>query len=930
MGISGLLPLLKSIQQEKHLSTLKGKTLAVDGYVWLHKGAYGCSVELVTGKPTTKYVDYAMHRVRLLRHYGIEPYLVFDGGPLPAKQGTESERRKKRDEALIKAKNLASEGRHGEARELYVKCVDITPQHVFQLIKVLKAEAVAYVVAPYEADAQLAYLEKSGIVDGILTEDSDLLVFGCKNVYFKLDATTYTITHISRSQFSQVKDINLALWTDTEFRHMAMLSGCDYLEGLRGVGVRTANKLLRKYKTVERLLKFVGLENGNVKVPKGYLEAFKLAELAFLHQRVYDPVSEKLIHLDDPPLSEWDSEKDKFVGLDLPMDVVQQIAVGNICPSSHAPIRDINPSFRPRNRQAVNPTNPTNDPVSVKASGPMDRFLTAKPSKKPRQEPAQNTSEEVQKKKNTPTPLNTRSSGKRTLSGEMEKIQEARQRQKEQVQRQPVSSNDPSSSSRFFSAKTILSPAEDGTLAPRDGKPVASTGKLQSETEAGDVSVGTLVVEFDDEEVFEIDFEVEEIVEQEEGYRSASSLLSLDEAPSSPSSSTSHASSVPSPEKTQGQANSTESEPLTQDSDKGTYWDEDDEVLSSPVAVRIKRTWKGTLEYNNDAVPLPIISRAEVIAKTMEKIAPSKSMLPSAKGADDETMITLAPDLSGLFSSFEQRNQGPRVRQNCSISVKEKSGESVSSQAGVHLDASPLKDSVPESDFDAVEESDYEDSENIDVGAEKEWEEEQERRFKTVAQGWRARFSLGSTKPSLLRRETSLSPVAERRKSQGSEGDTKRARSKGPLQPLAVNTDSVEQKRQAPRPRKSEPSLTRSRPCSPSRGSRNEHSERDKGDPEQERLYKRRRISMPVIQAKDSSLIDLSLDAEDVVVRSKARLQAFRYAKRSHDHVIGPNSSLGSTSNIVSLLTESQSKYFFVYFRSEGGLRPHFSSILLY
>ena len=56
MGISGLLPLLKSIQQQKHLSELSGKTLAVDAYVWLHKGAYGCAAELVTGKTTTKSV----------------------------------------------------------------------------------------------------------------------------------------------------------------------------------------------------------------------------------------------------------------------------------------------------------------------------------------------------------------------------------------------------------------------------------------------------------------------------------------------------------------------------------------------------------------------------------------------------------------------------------------------------------------------------------------------------------------------------------------------------------------------------------------------------------------------------------------------------------------------------------------------------------
>jgi exonuclease-1 len=46
----------------------------------------------------------------------------------------------------------------------------------------LRAEDVEYIVAPYEADAQLCMLEREGIVDGIITEDSDLLVFGCKQV----------------------------------------------------------------------------------------------------------------------------------------------------------------------------------------------------------------------------------------------------------------------------------------------------------------------------------------------------------------------------------------------------------------------------------------------------------------------------------------------------------------------------------------------------------------------------------------------------------------------------------------------------------------------------------------------------------------------------------------------------------------------------
>ena len=42
-------------------------------------------------------------------------------------------------------------------------------------------------MAPYEADAQLTYLVKEGLADLVITEDSDLLVFGCERVLFKLD-----------------------------------------------------------------------------------------------------------------------------------------------------------------------------------------------------------------------------------------------------------------------------------------------------------------------------------------------------------------------------------------------------------------------------------------------------------------------------------------------------------------------------------------------------------------------------------------------------------------------------------------------------------------------------------------------------------------------------------------------------------------------
>lgn len=54
------------------------------------------------------------------------------------------------------------------------------------LIDVLHKLQIDVMIAPYEADAQIAYLVKEGIADIGISEDSDLLVYGCTNLVVKL------------------------------------------------------------------------------------------------------------------------------------------------------------------------------------------------------------------------------------------------------------------------------------------------------------------------------------------------------------------------------------------------------------------------------------------------------------------------------------------------------------------------------------------------------------------------------------------------------------------------------------------------------------------------------------------------------------------------------------------------------------------------
>ncbi|WP_411021838.1 hypothetical protein, partial [Salmonella sp. s52031] len=84
-------------------------------------------------------------------------------------------------------KQLLREGKLSEARECFTRSVNITPSMAHDVIKTARMRGVDCVVAPYEADAQLAFLNKSGIAQAVITEDSDLLAFGCKKVILKMD-----------------------------------------------------------------------------------------------------------------------------------------------------------------------------------------------------------------------------------------------------------------------------------------------------------------------------------------------------------------------------------------------------------------------------------------------------------------------------------------------------------------------------------------------------------------------------------------------------------------------------------------------------------------------------------------------------------------------------------------------------------------------
>ncbi|KAL3376975.1 hypothetical protein AABB24_003412 [Solanum stoloniferum] len=334
MGIQGLLPLLKSIMLPINIKDLNGCSVAVDTYSWLHKGALSCSKELCKGIPTTKHIDYCMHRVNLLRHHGVKPILVFDGGPLPMKIEQENKRGRSRKENLSRAIEHETNGNMTAAYECYQKAVDISPSMAHDLIQVLKRENVCYVVAPYEADAQMTFLAISKQVDAVITEDSDLIAFGCPRIIYKMDK--FGQGHEFRySKLEQNRELSLTGFTKQMLLEMCILSGCDYLQSLPGMGLKKAHALIKKFKSYDKVIKH--LRYNTAAVSPMYEESFRKAIMTFQHQRVYDLMTEDLVHLSE--LSDCGSQDLDFLGPLIPTEIAQGIAKGDIDPFTMMPFQ---------------------------------------------------------------------------------------------------------------------------------------------------------------------------------------------------------------------------------------------------------------------------------------------------------------------------------------------------------------------------------------------------------------------------------------------------------------------------------------------------------------------------------------------------------------------------------------------------------------
>ncbi|CAH1244600.1 ERCC5 [Branchiostoma lanceolatum] len=118
----------------------------------------------------------------------------------------------------------------------------ITEQMYVESQELLRLFGIPYVQSPTEAEAQCAFLDQSKQTQGTITDDSDVWLFGGREVY--------------KNFFSQQRDMEVFKYKDvvsqlamdrSRLINFALLTGSDYTEGIQGVGKVLAMEVLQEF-----------------------------------------------------------------------------------------------------------------------------------------------------------------------------------------------------------------------------------------------------------------------------------------------------------------------------------------------------------------------------------------------------------------------------------------------------------------------------------------------------------------------------------------------------------------------------------------------------------------------------------------------------------------------------------------------------------
>jgi flap endonuclease-1 len=249
------------------LENLSGKTVAIDAYNTLYqflsiiRQPDGTPLKDNTGK-VTSHLSGLLYRTSNLVELGIKPIFVFDGKP-PVLKAAEIQRRKQvKVEAKLLYEKAVIKGDMVKARKFAQATTSMKDYMKDDAQRLLDLMGLPWFQAPSEGEAQAAHMTRRGEADYCASQDYDSLLFGAlmllrnvtisgrrklprKNVYVDVVPEVFTLDKV-------LKECGI---THEQLIDVGILIGTDFNPGgIKGLGPKTALKLIKEYGTLENAL----------------------------------------------------------------------------------------------------------------------------------------------------------------------------------------------------------------------------------------------------------------------------------------------------------------------------------------------------------------------------------------------------------------------------------------------------------------------------------------------------------------------------------------------------------------------------------------------------------------------------------------------------------------------------------------------------
>ena len=275
------------------LNELLGRIVAFDGnnilyqFLSIIRGADGQPLKDREGR-VTSHLSGLIYRNSNLMEQGVKIVYVFDGTPHQFKRTILKRRQKTRQAARKEYEKAVEAGDEAKARQYGQQSVVATTDIISDAKELLSLMGIPWVQAPGEGEAQTAYMASKGDVWGAASQDFDSLLYGAprhirnlsitgrrklprKNVYIKIEPELLELDKVKRE---------LGL-NQSQLIDLGILIGTDYNpDGIKGIGPKTALKLIKQYGSLEDALP-------NVKKAEFPHPVEEIKDL-FLHPRITD------------------------------------------------------------------------------------------------------------------------------------------------------------------------------------------------------------------------------------------------------------------------------------------------------------------------------------------------------------------------------------------------------------------------------------------------------------------------------------------------------------------------------------------------------------------------------------------------------------------------------------------------------------------